>query len=106
MFYYGLSLIYFTKLMFVNNYLNIRINEVIVFVHALFCNPTFYYRSFSETGNNSYGIDFVFRISNVNIHVNTDQMNETYNTIQNKMNSLVSKKYFSFLLTNLKKSHF
>lgn len=50
-----------------------------------------------ETSNNSYTIVFEFRIANVNIPENS--MNETYNTIQNTMNSLVSRNSSGYKMT-------
>lgn len=49
----------------------------------------------SETGKNSYSIDFEFRIADVNIPEYSEKRNEIYNTIQQKINSLVSKIYSS-----------
>ncbi|KAK2852185.1 hypothetical protein Q7C36_007386 [Tachysurus vachellii] len=46
--------------------------------------------SYEKTGSNSYSIDFEFRISNVSIPENMNQLFETYNAIQNTMNLLLS----------------
>ncbi|KAG7333617.1 hypothetical protein KOW79_002024 [Hemibagrus wyckioides] len=46
--------------------------------------------TYQKMGNNSYNIDFAFKISNVSMPVLVDQRNVTYDLIQSKINSLMN----------------
>lgn len=64
-----------------------KILDILAFL-MFYNSPVFF---FLVTGNYSYTLTFGFKISHVSMSQNVDQRNETYDSIQNTINGIVSE---------------